>query len=89
MMSMVIKFESWTRRVYSPREAVWKRPVLFVVSVVIGILCAVGAYIQIQYQWTNDGVWWLIGLFCFLSIVGLLVSIFCKDYWVALVLGAP
>jgi len=83
------KFEEWTKRVYNPKEAKWKRPVLLALSIAIGIVCATASYAQIAYRWTNDGVWLVIGLFSFFSIVGLLVSIFCKDYWVALVLGKP
>lgn len=84
---MIEKFEAWTKRVYSPREAKWKRPVLLGLSTVIGLLCVVGAYAQINYHWTNDGVWLVIGLFGIFSIIGLLVSLFGKDYWLALVLG--
>jgi hypothetical protein len=87
LINMISKFEAWTRRIYQPKEAKWKRPVLFCLSVLIGVGCGVGAYTQIYYGWTNQGVWWVIGLFSFLSILGLLVSLFCKDYWVALVLG--
>jgi len=84
---MINKFEAWRRRVYQPREAKWKRPVLFWLSILIGLACATGGYTQIRYQWTNDGVWWVIGLFSFFSVVDFLISLFCKDYWVALVLG--
>ena len=86
---MLRKFEEWTRRVYHPKEAKWKRPVLFALSIAIGIVCAAASYFQIEYRWTNDGVWLVIGLFGFFSIAGLLISIFCKDYWVALFLGKP
>jgi len=84
---MIEKFEAWTRRLYQPREAKWKRPVLMVVSLAIGLLCGVAGYTQSQYHWTNDKVWLVIGVFGFFSVVGILVALFCKDYWVALVLG--
>ena len=84
---MIEKFEAWTKRVYQPKEAKWKRPLLLWVSTFICIACGTGGYTQIHYQWTNDSVWWVIGLFGFLSSLGLFVSLFCKDYWVALVLG--
>lgn len=84
---MLEKFEQWTRRVYKPKEAKWKRPVLLLVSIVIGITCSIASYAQIKHQWTNDGVWLVIGAFGFLSVLGVFVSLFCKDYWVALVLG--
>jgi len=84
---MIDKIEAWTKRGYQPREAKWKRPVLLILSLVIGILCGAAGYAQFQYQWTNDEVWLVIGLFGFASVIGILVALFCKDYWVALVLG--
>jgi membrane protein YdbS with pleckstrin-like domain len=87
-MKIIDKFESWTRRVYNPREAKWKRPVLFWLSITIGLLCTIAAYTQINYEWTNSGVWWVISIFSFFSLIGFIVSIFCKDYWVALILGS-
>ena len=83
------RFEQWTRRVYKPREAKWKRPVLLMLSILIGAGCATAAYTQVEHQWANDAVWLVIGVFGFFSGIGLFVSIFCKDYWVALVLGKP
>ena len=86
-MNKLNNFEAWAKKTYNPKEAPWKRPVLFVLSLVISIACAIAAYMQINYQWTNNGVWLVIGLFSFLSITGLFVSVKCKDFWVALVLG--
>jgi ABC-type multidrug transport system permease subunit len=83
------RFEQWTKRIYRPQKDKWKRPVLLILSMLIGIACGLASYIQIHYHWTNNGIWWVIGLFGLFSIIGLLVSIFCKDYWVALVLGRP
>ena len=80
-------FEAWAKRAYTPREAAWKRPTLFILSLVIGIACCISGYLQINYNWTNGGIWLVIGLFGFISLVGLFVSIKCKDFWVALVLG--
>ena len=86
-MAMIDRFEAWTKRVYQPREAKWKRPVLLTLSLLIGFSCGVAGYTQFQYQWTNDEVWLVIGVFGFFSVIGALVALFCKDYWVALVLG--
>ncbi len=86
---MLSRFEHWTRRVYQPKEAKWKRPALLFLSILIGSVCSIASYTQIHYRWTNDGVWLVIGLFAIFSIIGFFVSIFCKDYWVALVLGRP
>jgi len=85
--TMIEKFEAWTKRVYRPQEAKWKRPVLLILSLVIGVLCGAAGYAQFQYQWTNDEVWLVIGVFGFFSVIGTVVALFCKDYWVALVLG--
>jgi hypothetical protein len=86
-MSKLNKFEAWAKETYNPKEVPWKRPVLFVLSLAISIACAIAAYTQINSPWTNNGVWLVIGLFGFLAITGLFVSIKCKDFWVALVLG--
>ncbi len=86
---MLKRFEDWTKRAYKPRIAKWKRPTLFALSLAIGIACLFASYFQVKHQWTNDSIWLLIGIFGFLSSIGLIVSIFCKDYWVALVLGKP
>ena len=80
-------FEAWAKRTYIPREAAWKRPTLFILSLVIGIACCISGYLQINYNWTNSGIWLVIGLFGFISLVGFFISIKCKDFWVALVLG--
>jgi uncharacterized membrane protein YccC len=85
--TMIDKFEAWTKRVYRPQEAKWKRPVLLILSLVIGVLCGAAGYAQFQYQWTNDEVWLVIGVFGFFSVIGTVVALFCKDYWVALVFG--
>lgn len=86
---MLDRFEQWTRRVYKPREAKWKRPVLFILSIFLGIGCFAVAYTQVENQSTNYGLWLVVGVLALFSGIGLFVSIFCKDYWVALVLGKP
>ena|GEM_PF-2512510 len=86
---MLRRFENWTRRVYQPKEAKWKRPVLLILSILVGIVCFVAGYTQIHYHWTNNGIWLVIGLFGLFSLTGFFVSVFGKDYWVALVLGRP
>ena len=75
--------------IYHPRPAPWKRPVLLWLSVAILALCALGGSAQIEYHWTNNGVWLVIGLFGVLSVTGVGVALFGDDWWVALVLGAP
>lgn len=86
-MNILKRIESFLRRTYKPKEAPWKRKVLFFLSLFLLIGSCVAAYTQYHYQWTNDGVWMLIILFGFMSLLGLFVSIFSKDFWVALVLG--
>ena len=86
-MAKLQKFEEWVKKTYSPKESQWKRPVLFFLSITIFTSCIVAGYTQIDNHWTNDGVWLVIGLFGFLSVIGLFISIKCKDFWVALVLG--
>jgi len=81
------RLEKKLKEIYSPREAIWKRPVLFFLSIGIGALCFISGYAQIEHQWTNDGIWLVIALFGTLSIIGLLVSLFCSNFWVALILG--
>ena len=81
------QFEDWTKKIYNPKIASWKRRVLLVLSILIGVGCSVASYTQINYAWSNNGIWWLICFFSFLSLLGIFVSLFCKDYWVALVLG--
>jgi hypothetical protein len=85
-MNKIDKFEAWARETYKPKEAPWKRPALLILSLII-TACVIAAYTQIHYQWTNNGVWLVIVLFSFLSIIGVFVSIKCKDFWVALVFG--
>ncbi len=86
-MKIIDKFERWTRRVYKPVVAEWKRPVLFTLSLTIELVCMITAYTQHKYEWAPLEVWFVIGLFFVIAAVGILVAIFCKDYWVALVLG--
>ena len=86
-MNKIDKFETWARKTYSPKETPWKRPALFILSLVIFTACVIAGYMQVHYQWTNNGVWIVIGLFGFLSLIGVFVSIKCKDFWVALVFG--
>ena len=86
-MNLINKLESWARRTYNPKVAAWKRPTLFILSLVVGLACIIAGYTQLTYHWTNDGVWMVIVLFGLFSVIGLAVSIFCKDFWVALVLG--
>lgn len=86
---MFKRFEEWTKRVYRPEKANWKRPALLLLSILMGSACCVASYTQFHFRWTNDGVWFVIGLFGIFSLIGFCVSIFCKDHWVALVLGRP
>jgi hypothetical protein len=86
---MIRKFEQWSKRVYKPKEAKGKRPVLFILSLFIVIACIVASYTQLKYHWAVNEMWLVIGLFGFLSTIGLFVSIFGSDYWVALILGRP
>ena len=84
---MLDKFEIWVKKTYSPTEAQWKRPVLFFLSLAIILACIISGYLQITDRWTNDRIWIVIIIFSFFSLLGLSVSIFSKDFWVALVLG--
>ena len=67
--------------------APWKRPVLLALSFVVLIICVGAGYLQLQYHWTNDGVWLVIVLFGIFSLVGLVAALFLSDAWVALILG--
>ena len=86
-MNKLKNFEDWAKKTYKPKEAAWKRPTLFIISLVIAIACCISGYLQINYNWTNSGVWLAIGLFSLLSLASLFVSIKCKDFWVALAFG--
>jgi hypothetical protein len=86
---LLYKFEQWTRRVYRPKEAKWKRPVLMILSIFILVACSCAAYAEIKYGWTDGKGWFGIIFFALISTLGLVVSIFCKDYWVAILLGRP
>ena len=86
-MNILNKIENFLRRTYQPKEAPWKRKVLFSLSLVLLIGSCVAAYTQYYYQWTNEGVWIIIILFGSISLLGLLISIFSKEFWVALFLG--
>ena len=84
---MLKKIENFCRRTYQPKEALWKRKVLFFLSLSLLVGSSIAAYTQYLYQWTNNGIWMVIILFGLMSLLGLFVSIFSKDFWVALVLG--
>jgi len=86
-MDRLNKLQKWAQETYSPKEAAWKRPVLLTISLIIIISCAIAGYTQINFHWANNGVWLVIVMFSILSITGLFISIKCKDFWVALVLG--
>ena len=86
-MNIIKKIENFLRGTYKPKEAPWKRKALFFLSLSLIIGSSISSYTQYHYHWTNDGVWFVIALFSFISLVGLLVSIFSKDFWVALVFG--
>ena len=81
------KIEKFLRKIYQPKEAPWKRTALFFLSLALLIGSCISAYTQHYYHWTNDGVWIVIALFGVISLGGLYVSIFSKDFWVALFLG--
>ena len=87
-MNTLDKIEAWARETYKPKQASWKRPALLVICLVILTACIFAGYMQINQNWTNNGIWLVIGLFGFLSILGVFISIKCKDFWVALVLGS-
>lgn len=72
---------------YGLRIAPWKRPVLLALSFVVLAICVGAGYFQLQYHWTNDGVWLVIALFGVLSVAGLVAALFLNDAWVALILG--
>jgi hypothetical protein len=76
-------------RTYSPRPAKWKRPALFALSVAIVAAVVAGGWAQLEHPWSNDGIWLVLLFFGAIGIIGLLVSIFGSDYWVAVVLGRP
>ena len=86
-MNILKKIENFLRKTYKPKEAPWKRKVLFFLSLGLIIGSSISAYTQYYYHWTNNGVWIVIALFSFMSLSGLLVSIFSKDFWIAFVLG--
>lgn len=74
---------------YGLRIVPWKRPVLLVLSCVILAICLAAAYFQLQFHWTNDGVWLVIVLMGALSVAGLVAALFLNDAWVAVILGCP
>ena len=87
-MKLKIKdLESFLRKTYKPKEKPWKRKVLFLLSLFILIISCILSYTQYYYHWTNNGVWIVITLFGIISLGGLYISIFSKDFWVALYLG--
>jgi hypothetical protein len=81
---MFRRFEQWAVRTYNPKVAAWKRPALLYTSIAILALCVAGTYAQIEYQWTNDGVWMVIGIFFIIAIYGIGISLWGSDLWVAL-----
>lgn len=83
------RIEKWLAKTYNTKPAKWKRPTLLFLSLVILTSCILAGYAQVQYQWTNDSVWYVIGLFGFASIIGIWVSLFGNDFWVAMILGKP
>lgn len=84
---MLKKLENFLKNKYKPKEAPWKRKALFFLSFsfIIGVL--ISAYTQYNYHWTNDGVWIFIVPCAFISSIGLYISIFSTDLWVALILA--
>jgi hypothetical protein len=72
---------------YGLRIAPWKRPVLLVLSCVVLAVCGSAGYFQLQYHWTNDGVWLVIILLGVLSAAGIGAALLLNDAWVALILG--
>ena len=86
-MRILQTFKSWTKRTYKPKQAPWKRKILFLLSVLILVGTCIAAYTQINYNWTNNGIWVLIIPFHIISIFGLYVSLCKDDLWVALFLG--
>jgi hypothetical protein len=74
-------------RTYKPSVAAWKRPVLLLLSLIIGVGCGAAAWALIHHQQESGGVWLIIGLFAILSVAGMIAALFGDDWWVALVLG--
>ena len=83
------RFRRFIDRTCSPRPAKWKRPVLFALSIIILAAVSAGGWAQLEYRWTGDDVWLVLVPFGVLGILGVLVSVFGSDYWVAVVLGRP
>ncbi len=79
--------ENFLRKAYKPKEAPWKRKTLFFISLSLVIASGTAAYTQHYYHWTNDEIWIVIAFFGLISLIGLFISIFGKDFWVALFLG--
>jgi len=87
-MDKLTKFEQWAQRTYRPNEAPWKRPALFILCIIILASCAITAYAYINHHWENSAILLIIVPSGLLSIIGLFISIKCKDFWVALILGS-
>jgi hypothetical protein len=83
------RIERWIKDKYNPTPAPWKRPILATISILILFACLTASYYQIELHWTNNGIWYVIGLFVPISLISLLISIFGNDFWVAAILGKP
>jgi len=81
------RIENFLRKTYKPQEAPWKRKALFFISLSLVIVSGTVAFTQHYDHWTNDKVWIVIAFFGLISLIGLYISIFAKDFWVALFLG--
>ena len=62
---------------------------MFALGVIMLSAVSAGGWAQLEYRWTNDGVWLVLVLFGVLGILRVLVSVLGSDYWVAVVLGRP
>ena len=78
--------EKWLNRIYRPRPASWKRPALFMMSLLILVACSL---VFVFVSGMPAAFWVLFGLLFAFGVAGMFTAVFGSDFWVALILGSP
>ena len=83
------RFEKYLNGIYRPNPQPWKHRVLFWLAFAILLATMAAGYAQHEYDYANNGIWFLFAVSGTFGLSGVLVSLFGNDFWVAMLLGRP
>ena len=81
------KIEDFLNKIYKPKIDPQKREKLFKLSIIILFIFTTISILNYYYNGTNDNIYYLCGGFNILGLIGLFVSKYGTNFWVALIYG--